>query len=137
MDLEEVHRAYGAKQVDLQAIVKVRIREVAFPSDGEDRFPIPFMETTVGRALLYHVSYQRAAFFLVNQSMKKKAISKLINSCYRRVGFEGNRHFADQIMYTGFNYATVSGSSIGVNDFVIPDEKASIIEVSDDEVERN
>ena len=31
-------------------------------------------------------------------------------------------------MYTGFRYATRSGSSIGVNDFVIPDEKAQIID---------
>ena len=133
-DLEEVHRAYGAKQVDLQAIVKVRIREVAFSSDGERQVSYTVYETTVGRALLYRIVPEGLPFSLVNQSMKKKAISKLINSCYRRVGLKETVIFADQIMYTGFNYATVSGSSIGVNDFVIPDEKASIIEASDDEV---
>jgi len=37
-------------------------------------------------------------------------------------------------MYTGFQFATRSGSSIGVNDFVIPDEKAEIIENADAEV---
>ena len=37
-------------------------------------------------------------------------------------------------MYTGFHQATLSGSSIGVNDFVIPDEKAEIIGAAEDEV---
>ena len=66
--------------------------------------------------------------------MKKKAISNLINTAYRRVGLKDTVIFADQIMYTGFQFATRSGSSIGVNDFVIPDEKAEIIENADAEV---
>ena len=59
--------------------------------------------------------------------MTKKAISRLINSCYRRVGLKETVIFADQLMYMGFSYATLSGSSIGVNDFEIPEEKAQII----------
>ena len=31
--------------------------------------------------------------------------------------------FADQLMYTGFAYATRSGVSIGIDDMTIPDEK--------------
>jgi len=42
--------------------------------------------------------------------------------------------FADQLMYTGFAQSTRSGSSIGVNDFVIPDEKAKIIGDAEAEV---
>jgi DNA-directed RNA polymerase subunit beta' len=38
-------------------------------------------------------------------------------------------------MYTGYKYSTRSGSSIGVNDFVIPDEKAAIIGQANNEVE--
>jgi DNA-directed RNA polymerase subunit beta' len=37
-------------------------------------------------------------------------------------------------MYTGFAYSTRSGASIGVNDFVIPDEKDEIIAKADAEV---
>ena len=37
-------------------------------------------------------------------------------------------------MYLGFDFSTRSGSSIGVNDFVIPEEKASIIDSSEKEV---
>ena len=52
--------------------------------------------------------------------MTKKAISRLINHCYRTVGLKETVIFADQLMYTGFEYSTRSGASIGVNDFVIP-----------------
>ena len=37
-------------------------------------------------------------------------------------------------MYMGFEYSTRSGTSIGVNDFVIPDEKEGIIARADAEV---
>ena len=37
-------------------------------------------------------------------------------------------------MYLGFDFSTRSGSSIGVNDFVIPEQKAKIIDDSEKEV---
>jgi DNA-directed RNA polymerase subunit beta' len=37
-------------------------------------------------------------------------------------------------MYTGYEYSTKSGSSIGVNDFEIPDEKASMLDRANAEV---
>jgi DNA-directed RNA polymerase subunit beta' len=66
--------------------------------------------------------------------MKKKAISRLLNEAYRRCGLKDTVIFADQLMYMGFRQATVSGASIGVNDFVIPDEKKYIIDEADTEV---
>jgi DNA-directed RNA polymerase subunit beta' len=51
------------------------------------------------------------------------------------VGLKETVIFADQLMYTGYKYSTRSGSSIGVNDFVIPDEKAAIIGQANSEVE--
>jgi DNA-directed RNA polymerase subunit beta' len=42
--------------------------------------------------------------------------------------------FADRLMYTGYEYSTKSGSSIGVNDFEIPAEKASMLDRANAEV---
>src|SRR5690606_9262972 len=122
-DIAEVQRAYGAKQVDLQAKVKVRIRQVLKDIDGNMQETVTLEDTTVGRALLFDILPDGLPLSLVNQAMTKKAISKLINASYRNVGLKETVIFADQLMYTGSYYATVSGSSIGVNDFVIPDEK--------------
>jgi DNA-directed RNA polymerase subunit beta' len=74
------------------------------------------------------------AFAMVNQNMVKKAISKVINQCYRMVGLKATVIFADQLMYTGYEYSTRSGASIGVNDFVIPEEKVALIDRADAEV---
>ena len=64
---------------------------------------------------------QGLPFQLVNKPMVKKAISLILNECYRRVGLKETVIFADQLMYTGFKFSTRSGASIGVNDFVIPE----------------
>src|SRR5690606_17968625 len=73
-------------------------------------------------------------FELINRDLNKKAISGLINACYRRVGLKETVVFADQLMYTGFSYATRAGISIGVNDMVIPEEKQRILAVAEAEV---
>ena len=41
---------------------------------------------------------------------------------------------ADQLMYTGFQYATRSGISLGIDDLVIPDAKAGIVAEAEEEV---
>ncbi|MDT4826511.1 DNA-directed RNA polymerase subunit beta' [compost metagenome] len=133
-DLQEVDRAYRSGQVSLHARVKVRINEKIKNEDGSLTANTRIVDSTVGRALLFQVVPAGLPFEVVNQSMKKKAISKLINHCYRVVGLKDTVIFADQLMYTGFAYSTISGVSIGVNDFVIPDEKARIINAATEEV---
>ncbi|WP_348680499.1 DNA-directed RNA polymerase subunit beta' [Marinobacter nauticus] len=133
-DVEEVHRGYYAQQVDLHAKVKVRIEEEVTDEDGTVRMQRSLYDTTVGRALLYNIVPSSLPFNLVNKAMDKRSISNLINDCYRRCGLKDTVIFADQLMYTGFAYSTISGASIGVNDFVIPDEKARIIDEATEEV---
>ncbi|QQD20439.1 DNA-directed RNA polymerase subunit beta' [Venatoribacter cucullus] len=133
-DLDEVERAYQTGSAHLQARVKVRITETLVDEQGNETTETKVVDTTVGRALLFRIVPRGLPFELVNRPMKKKAISNMINTAYRRVGLKDTVIFADQVMYTGFRYATRSGSSIGVNDFVIPDAKAKIIADADAEV---
>ncbi len=133
-DAEEVHRAYYAGQVDLHAKVKVRVEESLDDEQGSQGISRTLYETTVGRALLYNIVPKRLPFSLVNKPMDKRSISNLINDCYRICGLKDTVIFADQLMYTGFAHSTSSGSSIGVEDFVIPDDKATIIGEAEAEV---
>jgi DNA-directed RNA polymerase subunit beta' len=133
-DIEEVARAYGSGSVHLQAKVKVRITETLYSEDGKSTTTIKIVDTTVGRALLWNIVPDGLGFELVNQPMSKKAISRVINRCYRAVGLKETVIFADQLMYMGYDYSTRSGASIGVNDFVIPEAKAEIIRRADTEV---
>ncbi len=133
-DLQEVDRVFRAGEASLHARVKVRINEVVKQKDGSLVKNTRIVDTTVGRALLFQVVPAGLSFDVVNQSMKKKAISRLINVCYRTVGLKDTVVFADQLMYTGFAFSTISGVSIGVNDFVIPDEKVDIIDSATQQV---
>jgi DNA-directed RNA polymerase subunit beta' len=133
-NVSEVHRAFVSGHVHLQARVKVRIRETEKTDEGEIIKRTFLADTTVGRALLWEIVPSGIAFAMVNQNMAKKAISRIINQCYRMVGLKATVIFADRLMYMGYEYSTRSGSSIGVNDFVIPKEKARLIERADAEV---
>ena len=133
-DAAEAERAYAAGQVDLQARVKVRIKETRFDYGADPVTETRVIDTTVGRALLWRIVPEGLSFDMVNQPMVKKAISRIINQCYRVVGLKSTVVFADRLMYTGYEYSTKSGSSIGVNDFAIPADKASMLERANAEV---
>ncbi|RBI67217.1 DNA-directed RNA polymerase subunit beta' [Vreelandella sulfidaeris] len=134
-DLNEVERAFGTQSVSLHARVKVRLDEVDVDEEsGERSFHRRIYDTTVGRALLFRILPEGVPFELIDQPMKKKAISSLINEVYRRAGLKPTVIFADQLMYTGFRLATWSGASIGVNDFVIPEAKTEIVDAAEAEV---
>jgi DNA-directed RNA polymerase subunit beta' len=138
-DVEEVHRAYENGAVDLHAKIHARIKEYILTihnKNHEFEEKIRFVETTVGRAILSELLPKGLSFDLVNCTMNKKTISSLIDASYRQVGLKATVIFADQLMYSGFNYATRSGLSIGVNDLVVPKKKSSIIAQAEDEVSK-
>ncbi len=132
--LKEVHRAYENRKVELQARIEARLTVEEIGPDGALQTVTRRVETTVGRVLLSEILPKGLPFALVNQVLKKKTISQLINECYRRLGLKDTVVFADQLMYTGFRYATRSGSSIGFEDFKIPGKKVQLLENAEREV---
>ncbi|MGV6857957.1 MAG: DNA-directed RNA polymerase subunit beta' [bacterium] len=135
-DVSEVHRAYESKKVDLHAKIKVRI---PYRDENEQEGPktvLRLVDTTVGRALLSPIVPEGLSFDIVNRDLKKKAISNLIDTCYRQVGLKETVIFADQLMYTGFRFATRSGVSFGANDMVIPGDKATILADAESQVRK-
>ena len=133
-DVAEVHRAYEAGAVDLHAKVLVRVNESMLDEDGEVKEIRSMVETTAGRSILSELMPPGLPFEHVNKVMTKKFISGLINACYRQVGLKETVVFADQLMYTGFSYATRAGISIGVDDMVVPNEKKGILEAAEVQV---
>src|SRR6187402_2800449 len=133
-NIAEVSRAYESGGVELHAKVTVRIREAAKREDGSVEEWIKRYETTVGRALLSEILPVGLSFALINKPLKKKEISKLINEAFRRCGIRETVIFADKLMYMGFSMATRAGLSICVDDLLIPEQKAKLIEESEREV---
>ena len=135
--VEEVHRAYESGVVDLQAKVRVRVYQSSSEDDDsgeEGSLKMRLVETTIGRALLSEIMPEGLSFDLINKPMNKRAISSVINACYRTLGLKETVVFADQLMYTGFDYATRAGVSFGVDDMVVPEQNPGILEIAEQEV---
>ena len=134
-DVAEVHRAYESRNLDLQAKIKVRLSEHTREAKEHELVEnVRVVSTTAGRALLSEILPQGLSFDAINQDMTKKTISATINACYRSVGLKETVVFADQLMYTGFQYATRAGVSIGVDDMVVPQSKTKILATAEREV---
>ncbi|AMG30754.1 DNA-directed RNA polymerase subunit beta' [Grimontia hollisae] len=130
----EAEKAYRTGNAELHARVKVRIKEVLFDELGNRSEKVELVDTTVGRAMLWQIVPEGLPYSIVNQALGKKQISALLNTCYRKLGLKDTVIFADQIMYTGFAYAALSGVSVGIDDMVIPQAKYDLIEAAEAEV---
>ncbi|RJX65374.1 DNA-directed RNA polymerase subunit beta' [Vibrio sinensis] len=131
---EEAEKAYRTKSAELHARVKVRITETVVDEDGNSTTETKMVDTTIGRAMLWQIVPSGLPFSIVNQKLGKKQISNLLNECYRKLGLKDTVIFADQIMYTGFAYAALSGVSVGIDDMVVPAAKYTEISAAEEEV---
>ena len=128
-DSAEVHRAFESKAVDLHARIRVRVRETE--EEGERR---SLVETTVGRSLLYDLVPPGIPFEAVNQNHEQAGHLGPHRHLLPAGRPQGDGRLADQLMYTGFSYATKAGLSIGVDDMEIPQEKREILGKAEAEV---
>ena len=81
------------------------------------------INTTVGRVLLNEQLPQGMPY--VNGLLKKKGLQQLVQKCYLDFGLERTVEMLDALKNLGFTYATRSGLSIGIDDLVIPANKAA------------
>ncbi len=134
-DLEELERAWLAGAVDLTSRVSVRLTDwVKDKHSGEVYANTAMRDTTVGRALLSEILPKGLTFDNLNKPLKKKEISRLINTSFRRCGLKDTVVFADKLLQYGFRLATRAGISIAVDDMLVPQEKHGIIEAAEKEV---
>jgi DNA-directed RNA polymerase subunit beta' len=134
-DIGEVQRALDADVVELTAKVTVRMTEwVKDKETGEFTSSVSLVETTVGRALLSEILPKGLPFSNLNKALKKKEISKLINTSFRKCGLKETVVFADKLLQNGFRLATRAGISICIDDMLVPQEKHAIIESAEKEV---
>ncbi|NDH08821.1 MAG: DNA-directed RNA polymerase subunit beta' [Gammaproteobacteria bacterium] len=128
---DEALNAYELGMTELHSRIKLRVP--VHNDEGQDA-DYRMIETTVGRAIFSTILPQTMSIDLINKPMTKKAISKVLDYCYRHYGLKETVIFADQLMYMGFKYATRAAASIGIDDMEIPGDKANIIEQAYDEV---
>ena len=91
-----------------------------------------YMETTVGRVILNDALPQDMPF--INGLLKKKGLGQLVQYCYLKFGLQITVQMLDEVKALGFLYATRAGISIGIDDMVVPGEKAGLVRDAEKEV---
>jgi len=134
-DLAELQRALDNGVVEITSKIAVRLTQHTLDkASGEFVASTSLVDTTVGRALLSEILPRGLPFEVLNKALKKKEISRLINTSFRKCGLKETVVFADKLLQNGFRLATRAGISIAVDDMLVPKEKPAIIDRAENEV---
>ncbi|TSC78979.1 MAG: DNA-directed RNA polymerase subunit beta' [Parcubacteria group bacterium Gr01-1014_33] len=127
--------------IDMGAKIKVRLPcakcEGRYMTEKEKRTANParthqMVETSVGRLLFNRTLPED--FPYVNQQLKSRDLEDIVAQIIKRYGIEGTPPILDRIKNFGFEYATRSGLSWGMDDLQIPKEKQGLIETAEKDV---
>ena len=120
-DVSEARIAYDQGEVGLQTRIRIRL--------GDE-----LVETTVGRVLLYEILPEGVPFEAANCVMDKRALTRLVATCYEKAGRSKTVTFLDALKNLGFTHATQAGISISIDDMKVPVSKGELTEDARGEV---
>ncbi|TDJ48900.1 MAG: DNA-directed RNA polymerase subunit beta' [Gemmatimonadetes bacterium] len=103
-------------------------RPVTYLDEGD------WINTTVGRILFNAILPDGVPF--KNETMNKGSLNDLVFETFRKTGLRSTTTFLDELKDLGFRYATLGGVSVGMEDMVIPAEKATILAEAQTQVDR-
>jgi DNA-directed RNA polymerase subunit beta' len=92
------------------------------------------IETTPGRVIFNQIVPKEMEF--INEVVDKKKLIKLIGEIYKKTGNATTVKFLDEVKDLGYEYATQSGLTIGIDDMVVEIPKKEIIERAYKEVDK-
>jgi DNA-directed RNA polymerase subunit beta' len=142
---EEALLAYENKEIALQAEIKIKYKgsfmNLSTYYDNQAVLTCPvtdldnkLIETTAGRIIFNEVVPEGIPF--VNGVLKKKGIENLVYYVYLNKGLLPTIKMLDKMKEVGFNFSTLAGFSLGIDDFIIPEEKTKLVEKAQKEVQR-
>ena len=92
------------------------------------------IETTVGRVVFSEIWPENLGF--ANKPMNKGGLGDIIGACYKHCGHDATVTALDQLKTLGFNEATRSGCSIGIDDMIIPEAKKKEIAAAEKQIQQ-
>ncbi|QJE97530.1 DNA-directed RNA polymerase subunit beta' [Luteolibacter luteus] len=129
----EVEFAIASRKVGYHQWIRIRNPNFGTNTvfgDSENKI----LETTPGRVRFNEI--WPAGLGFINRTVGKKQMSDVIWRCYQVAGQKGTVQTLDALKSLGFREATRSGTSIGIVDMVVPEEKPAIIKDAYEQVEK-
>lgn len=91
-----------------------------------------YIRTTAGRIAFNDLLPDEIDF--VNETLDDKSIRRLIEKCFKKHGSWMTVRLLDILKDTGFRYATFFGSTISMEDIIVPPAKATLLEEANKEI---
>ncbi len=126
--VDEVLIAYDQGELELHAKINVRISNI----DEEGNDIIEVIKTSTGRVIFNQIVPKQMGY--INKTFGKKELRILIGDIHSEAGTTRAAAFLDDMKKLGFENATLGGLSFSLNDIIIPDAKAKLINSAKDEV---
>ncbi|HEX6472513.1 MAG TPA: DNA-directed RNA polymerase subunit beta' [Streptosporangiaceae bacterium] len=128
--VSEAIMAYDREELDLQAKIKVRLKDSPPPlgwqaPEGYEAGQPYRLETTLGRCMFNETL--PADFPFVNYEVGKKQLSGIVNELAEKYPKVDVAAALDKLKDAGFHWATRSGVTIAIDDVVAPPNKADIL----------
>jgi DNA-directed RNA polymerase subunit beta' len=120
-NIEDALRDYDFGFISLHTIIKLKINK-------------KLVETTVGRIIFNKTLPEDYGY--INKEINKKNLIAIISDCISKYSMSIVTDILDNIKDTGFEYATKSGLTIGIDDIEIPAEKYKILEQVEKKIEK-
>ena len=120
-DISEVEFAIAEGNIDYHS--RIRLRNPDFGTTGRPHGDPKkhTLETTAGRVIFNNVWPKEMGFW--NDKCSKSTIGKLILDCHKVAGHDETVAAIDRLKALGYQFATVSGASMGLKDMIRPADK--------------
>ncbi|HHV41188.1 MAG TPA: DNA-directed RNA polymerase subunit beta' [Bacteroidales bacterium] len=137
---EEVIIAYNEKVIDMHARIKLRLHNTTVRSLKDENNPSRgsviyktdaakgnhIIETSVGRVLFNQVVPKEVGF--INELLTKRTLRDIINLILKTTGVAQTVKFLDSIKDIGYDMAYKGGLSFNLDDVIVPEAKAQLID---------
>jgi DNA-directed RNA polymerase subunit beta' len=118
---DEVLAALDNNYVTLHSIIKVRYEN-------------QLIETTPGRVIFNNCLPVKLRYF--NKVAKRSQLEELVHQTFWQCGHVETIQFLDRLKYLGFEYATLAGVTVSIDDLVVPEEKQELLETATKQISK-
>jgi DNA-directed RNA polymerase beta' subunit len=137
--LDEVTHAHGCGTLKLHDSVLLFFkgnREPILTTVGRVIFNevLPYTNGTASLTWKDGITSLELPYF--NEEARGKPLSQLVKRCFNELGTSETVSLLDRLQKLSFEYATRSGISPGIQDYLIPNNKSEILNIATERIER-
>ena len=154
--INEALLAYQHKNLDLQAPIKVRIRE---KNENGEIVDFGLVNTSLGRMIFNEIlPFKIRAYYkkevpdinpetgepmetkheewFLGETMAKKQLGKLVAKCFDNLGGSQTAVVIDNVKNLGYHYACIAGMTVAIADIKVPPKKPAMLQETRDRVDK-